>query len=80
MTETEKKTDGHYVVLQIIEDVPGQETLVVVGRQQAHRAEEALKLVCAGANLTGKFVVMPQRSWRIFNAEPTTGVSVKAVE
>lgn len=80
MTDEKKTNDGHYVVLHITEDVPDQEVLTVAGRAQAHRPEEALKIVCGTTALTGKFVVMPARSFRVFEAEPTTVVQVKAVE
>jgi len=80
MSDEKKKNDGHYVVLQFVDG--GVElglALTEVGRFQAHRAEEALKQACAGG-LTGKFLVMPLRSYRTFEVEQATVVQVKAVE
>jgi hypothetical protein len=77
-----KATDGTYVVLQITNETGSEELpiLATVGTWQAHRPEEALRKATAEKELTGKFVAIPARSWRVFDVQPTTVVTVKAVE
>ena len=81
MSDEKKATDGNYVVLQVIDDTdPEAPVLRKLGSWRAHRPEEALKLAASTDALVGTFVVMPARGWRVFAAEPTTVMQVKAVE